>query len=307
MTLERVIEELGESDSPVRHAELARLSGLSLADVSGVMAEWMRISPGRRRELIERMIDLAFDDIAMDFTGIYRACLQDADSSVRAEAVRGLWDCEDRAVIRPLIGLLKSDPSPQVRAAAAAVLENFVDMFEDGRLLRRDGDRIGDALMDAIERDGEDLETRRRAIEAVAALRSDSVKPIIDRAYSDGDARLKRSAIYAMGRTSDASWLPTVIGDIQSDDASIRCEAAIACGRLGDESTAQYIASLLDDHDGEVQLAAVRALGMIGGDHAKRSLRQAVRKGDETMEAAAEEALASIEMDDDSAIFRFQE
>ena len=59
MTLEKVLVELGNASRPVRHTELAQLSGLSRGDVLGVMSSWVRIAADRRRELLDRMTDLA--------------------------------------------------------------------------------------------------------------------------------------------------------------------------------------------------------------------------------------------------------
>ena len=226
---------------------------------------------------------------------------------MRARAARGLWDSDDRIVIRPLVDLLGKDPSAEVRAAAAATLGKFAEMAEEGKLIRRDGQRISDALMAVIENPDEDNHTRRRAIEAVAPISSERVHETILQSYNDDDPEMKQSAIYAMGRSSDSRWLPTVLRETNHTDAAIRYEAAIACGYLGDDETVPRLINLLNDEDGQVQLAAVRSLGNIGGDLAKRALTQAMKRGDHAMEEAAEQALASIEFEEDPLGFRFDE
>ena len=306
MTLEKVLVDLRDSSKPVRHTELVQLSGLARSDVAGVMSSWLRIADVRRRELLDRMTDLAADNLELDFTAVFRAGLRDADAGVRERAARGLWDSDDRTMIRPLILILIQDASPNVRAAAATTLAKFAEMAVDGKLIKRDRRRISEALIAVIDNDGEETETRRRAIEAVAPLNSERVRAIIDEAYSDDDVRMRQSAIYAMGRSSDPHWMPIVLRETQSEDPAVRFEAAVACGFLGDEGTVPHLINLLNDDDSQVQLAVVRSLGTIGGDLARRALTQAMKRGDDAIEEAAEEALASIEFDDDPLGFRVE-
>ncbi len=306
MTQQRAVAELADPSKPVKHSDLTLFSGLSRSEASALMPSWRRIPAERRRQALERMAELAENDIEMDFTGAMRACLRDPDAGVRERAARGLWDSEDRALVRPLIDVLLKDESQAPRAAAATALTKFAEMAAEGKTSRRDGDRIRDALMSVIERGEDDLETRRRAIEAVACFNSDRVKAIIEDAYADSEALLRRSAIYAMGKSSDEIWMPTVMREMRSADPAMRFEAAAACGMLGDESAVPHLASMLDDDDREVQLAATRALGAIGGGAARTALARAVRLGDSALEEAAEEALAEIEFDENPIGFRFQ-
>ena len=307
MTLEQIMADLSNPNGQIRHTDLAQLSGLSRVEVIDVISTWSRITPDRRRELLDRMAELVTDNIELDFTSIFRACLRDRDASVRTSAARGLWDSDDRIVIRPLVELLQKDPSAEVRAAAATTLGKFAEMAEEGKLIRRDGQRISDALMSVIENPDEENETRRRAIEAVAPISSERVYETIRQSYDDDDPKMKQSAIFAMGRSSDSRWLPTVLRETSHAEAAIRYEAAIACGFLGDDDTVPHLINMLNDQDTQVQLAAVRSLGNIGGDLAKRALTQAMRRGDHAMEEAAEQALASIEFEEDPLGFSFQE
>ena len=306
MTLELVVDDLGNPEGPIRHTDLVQLSGLSRAGVAEVIAALARSPVERRRDLIDRMIELAEDNIELDFTPVLRASLRDRDAEVRAKSAHGLWDSEDRTIVRPLIDLLLKDPSSDVREAAATALARFAELAGEGKLVRRDAQRISDALLLVVERADEGIEIRRRAIEALASFDSDRVRSVIEDAYSHSDARLRQSAIFAMGRSSEARWLPTVIKEMRNPDAAVRYEAAIACGYLGEDDTLPYLISLLNDDDSQVQLAAVRSLGVIGGDLARRALAQAMKRGDDAIEEAAEEALASIDFDDDPLGFRFE-
>ncbi len=306
MTLELVVGDLGNPDGPIRHTDLVQLSGLSRSRIPEVMSTLASSPAERRRELIDRMTDLAEHNIELDFTAVLRASLRDSDHEVRAKAAHGLWDSEDRTIVRPLIDLLLGDQSPTVREAAATTLAKFAELAGEGKLVRRDAQRISNALLSVVERADEDIETRRRAIEALASFDSDRVSSIIEDAYSDSDARLRQSAIFAMGRSSDSRWLPTIIKEMRNPDAGVRYEAATACGFLGEDDTLPYLIGLLNDEDSQVQLAAVRSLGAIGGDLARRALAQAMKRGDDAIEEVAEEALATIDFDDDPLGFRFE-
>ena len=306
MTAAQIIVELQDSASPVRHTSLIQLSGLSRTEVRDMMPSWNEIDANRRRELLDRMAELADDNIELDYSALFRACIGDKDEGVRARAARSLWDSDDRTNIRPLVGLLSQDDSAEVRAAAATALGKFVEMAEEGKLLKREGRRIADALVGVIENPQEQLETRRRAIEAVAALTSEKVHSLIDQAHRSEDIRLRQSAIYAMGRSSDSSWLPTVLRETRHSEAAIRYEAVTAGGLLGDEDTVPHLVRFLNDEDSQVKLAAVSSLGLIGGKLAQKALLQAVKRGDEAVQEAAEQALEAMDFDDDPLGFRFE-
>ena len=306
MTATHVIVELQDSSTPVRHTSLMQLSGLSGDEVADMMSSWHEIEADRRRELLDRMAELADDNIELDYSELFRACLSDQNADVRARAARGLWDSDDRTNIRPLVSLLTRDDSSAVRAAAATALGKFVEMAEEGKLLRRAGRRIADALIGVIEDPKETVETRCRAIEAVAAMTSEKVRDIIAQAHRDDDIRLKQTAIYAMGHSSDSSWLPTVLRETSHADAAIRYEAVTASGLLGDEDTVPHLVAFLNDDDSQVQLAAVNSLGLIGGDLAQKALLRAMKRGDEAIQEAAERALEEMQFDDDPLGFRFE-
>ena len=305
LTLERSLTELSDEDKPFKAAGLLPLSGLISDELIDFKTAWVGMSPQRKCAVLTRLGELCEDNLDLDFSAIFRSCLTDGDDTVREHATRGLWECDDRVIIRPLIRLIGDDPSPAVRAAAATSLGRFGAMAQQGKLLHRDAERVQDALLAAIESDG-DMDVTRRAIEAVAYFRSTQVEQIISDAYTSGDINLKRSAIYAMGRTSDSKWLPTVLAEMDDEDPAVRFEAANACGQLGDESTVPHLISLIKDEDVQVQVSAVQALGTTGGALAKRALQMCVQQEDEPVAEAAGAALDNLEFDDTPLGLRFQ-
>ena len=306
MTLNSFLRELSVDNEPLKYSGLIQVSGLTSQETAEFKSAWPSIRQERRQEIVGKLVELCEQNLELDFNVVFVSCLADEDEVVREMAAQGLWDCDDRTVIRPFIDLLKDDPSPRVRTAASMLLGKFATMAQNGKLLPRDSDRIRDALMSIIELQDEDPEVRRRAIEAVASFDIPETADIIRNAYHSDDPKLMQSSLYAMGQSSNTQWLPHVLEEMDHEQASIRYEATTACGLLGDESTAPRLIRLLEDDDAQVQLAAVKALGAVGGQLAGRALHQCLKLGDEALMEAAEEALSNIEYDEDPLAVRFE-
>lgn len=306
MTLEDFMGTLANEDAAPKNSSLLQLSGLDSEQLFAFRSGWIGLSTSRKRDVLTRLIDLGEDNLELDFIPIFRACLRDEDDEVRETATKGLWDTDDRVVIRPMLSLLADDKSDKVRAAATVSLAKFASLAQEGKILARDGDKIRTSLLDVISHENEDPEVRRRAIEAVACFNLPEIESLIKEAYESGDQRLRQSAIFAMGRSSNVTWLPIVLKEIGDDDPAIRYEAANAIGQLGDESIIPYLVSLTKDDDVQVQLSAIHSLGEIGGPVAKGALQQTLKMGEEMLEEAAEEALANIEFDADPLGFKFE-
>ncbi len=305
MTLNAYLNELGDESTSVKHSGLLQLSSLTREDVRDFRRVWRGFARERRREVLSALVELSEDNLELDFSTIFRSCLSDEYELVREQATRGLLETDDRAVIRPLIGLLKSDPSSRVREAAAISLSKFTDLAQQGKLIARDQDRIREALLVVISSGKETADVRRRAIEAAASFDTPEIDQIVRDAYENGDSTMRQSAIYAMGRSSNNKWLSIVLSEMKASDPAIRYEATNACGLLGDESEIPYVVALITDEDIEVQCAAAIALGNIGGPVAKRALQRAVQIGDDALTEAAMEALTNLEFDDDPLRFGF--
>lgn len=305
MTLDAYIAELGDESSPVKRSGLLQLSSLTRDDARDFRRLWRGVGRERRREVLADLVELSEDNLELDFSAIFRSCLSDECELVREQATRGLLETDDRAIIRPLIGLLKDDPAAKVREAAAISLSKFADLAQQGKLMSRDGERIREALLSVIARGEDDPDVQRRAIEAVGSFDTTETSDIVRAAYQSDDSTMRQSAIYAMGRSSNSDWLSIVLREMNAVDPAIRYEAANACGLLGDESTIPQIAALIGDEDIEVQCAAAIALGNVGGPMAKRALRRAIDVGDDALTEAAAEALENLEFDEDPLGFGF--
>ena len=305
MTLPDLLTDLTDVEMPVTYSGLLQLTDLPVEGLAELKSVWPRLSTERRREVARKLIELADDNVELDFNSVFKSCLSDDDDAIREMAAKGLWETEDRTMIRPLVKLLENDTCAEVRASAAMSLKNFAVMSQYGKLLSRDSERIRNALLSVVTSPSEDIEVRRRAIEVVASFNTSETNSVVREAYESDNPTLVQSAIYGMGQSSNADWLPTVVDEMSNPLPAVRFEAATACGLLGEEGVVPHLVRLLRDDDSEVRLASIKALGLIGGPLAKHTLQQHLTDEDETLEEAAQEALISLELEDDPLSYQF--
>jgi HEAT repeat protein len=302
-TFREYLAELKDEGRPLKATRLVHLSHLANEQEKAFLDAWPQIQTERRRQVVRQLGELAEDNIELNFDTIFLACLSDADPEVRAVAIRGLWEYEQRDLIGPLIGLLQSDDSAAVRAEAALALGHFVLQCEFGSLPDRYFRQVEQALRRAIDDEGEELEVRGRALEAIGACSLPWVRQAIEGAYRSNSQRLRVSGIHAMGHNCDPSWLPILLEELKSDDPEMRYEAALACGSLAEESAVPHLAPLLEDEDVEVREVTIAALGEIGGRQARSVLLRYLDDPSRSMREAVQEALSMVDFAEDPLSF----
>ena len=293
--LEHYLETLADEERSLRNADLMRLSNLTAEDLRLVTSIWRDIDAERRRDVLVRLIDLSEENLEADFNDLFKHCLSDESAEVRAKAIEGLWECDDRTLVSPLTTLLAQDPSEDVRAAAAAALGKFAILSQTGKMLQKDGDRIKQRLMNSVLDGDECLSVRRRAMEAVAPFNTDDVQKVIQDAYQSPVKGMRCSAVYAMGKSCDSRWLPVILSELQNSDAAMRFEASNACGELGEEPAVPHLIPLFEDDDHETQISAIAAVGNIGGSLARKALLRCIKSADDLAAEAAQEALDNLD------------
>jgi HEAT repeat protein len=303
LALEQYLAELADGKKGIGVSKLVNLSDLTDEEAALFASGWSRIAVDRRRHITHDLVDMAEDNMELNFDRVFLVCLKDPDELVRMAAIEGLADCEDPSVIDDLVDRLHHDKVEGVRAAAAISLGGFALQAELGKLRPRYSDRVKEALLAVIQGPQESVVVRRRAVEAISPLSLPEIREVIERAYQSPVPELQVSAIYAMGRNCDARWLPTLIRELSSPDAERRFEAAGACGELGEEKAVPHLIPLLQDRDEEVQLAAIGALGHIGGGEARESLNRCLSHPSPQVQQASEMALAEMEFADDPLSF----
>ena len=302
--IEKTIVELGNSNKSLLNSRLVDLSNLDSEELELFERSWPAIEPKRRRQIVHRLVELAEDNLALNFDSIFKYCLKDQDNEVRSKAIEGLWENEEASLIEPLINLLEQDSSEKVQAAAAIALGKFAMLAEHKKLRSCHISKIQEALLRAIADRNRPVEVRRRALEAVAPISLPQVKTAIMEAYQGPNSRLRISSIYAMGKSCDPSWLPVLLKELAGADAEVRYEAAGACGELEEGTAVPYLIKLVNDFDVDVQMAAIQALGKIGNLQAKECLEQCLDSTSEAVRQTAEEALNELEAREDPLSFR---
>jgi HEAT repeat protein len=302
--IENIITELNKSDKSIQNSRLAELSNLNLEEQKFFIHFWQKIEPALRRHIIHRLVEMAEDNLELNFDSIYKFCLTDQDDEVRCSAIEGLWENEEASLLDPLINLLEQDVSDKVQAAAARALGKFAILAECKKLRPSHMSRIQKVLLAVIRDKNRPAEVRRRALESVAPISLPVVKTAIMEAYKSPNSRLKISSIYAMGKSCDPSWLPILLKEMVNDDAEVRYEAAGACGELEEETAVPGLIKLINDDDTDVQMAAIQALGKIGNTQAKECLKQCLESFSEAIRQTAEEALNELEAMEDPFSFR---
>jgi HEAT repeat protein len=308
--LNQILEELGEHTGALPSSKLYLLSDLAGPRLASFRAAFDLWPVPLRRRLVQALVQLAEDSFEVNFDAIFRHCLTDSDEDVRAAAIEGLWEDEDVALIGPMISMMRSDPSAQVRAAAASALGRYVLAGELEKLDPPVQARITAELLTSIHLQGEAIEVRRRAIEAVSYSCTPDVFEVLETAYFHEDEEMQLSAIIGMGRTCDKRWIPILLEELESSSPAMRYEAALSSGHLMIGEAVPLLAKLLDDADAQVRHAVIWALGQIGGDDAKQVLLDALEDADDDTEAAIEEALAEqalLEGDLDFALYELDD
>jgi len=167
---------------------------------------------------------------------------------LRVEATRIAADVADPMLDRGL-GARLGDPSPSVRATAAAALV-------------RETPLAAAALQQIF--DGSDADAKVIAIDAIGAL--DDGKALLPKLAADADVRVR-----ARVATAIAQWKPEgarALLDklLRDEDPGVRGQALAGLARLGDRSALGEITGALEDPSLGVRLAALGALVRVGRD-----------------------------------------
>jgi HEAT repeat protein len=296
LELEELLKKMRDNQTSLSISSLYGLSDLTRDEIQLFQEVWPLVETGRRRKIIQSLVDVAEASFEVDFHSIFRLCLNDKDEMVRSRAIEGLWEDEELTLAGLLVRLLRDDPSELVRAAAATSLGRFVLLGELEKIEAAAAMMIEDALLGAIYDPYETLEVRRRAVESIAYSGQAQVRDVIEMAYCDDEERMCISAVFAMGRSADPLWREMVIAELDNPNPEMRYEAARACGEL---ETLDALPTLIDlieaDPDPEVQGMAIWALGRIGGKEARCVLEACCEIENEALRQAAEEALDELD------------
>lgn len=299
-TFTELIQKIAH-DPSLKISLLYTLSKLEADNLVRFQAMWPTINLTRRQEIVHNMVEIGESNFEVDFTAALTLALTDADETIRAKAMAGLWENDTVAFMQRLLEMLQHDPSNMVKAAAATALGRFIYWSEIEAFDPQQAALAKTSLLAYIHQESEPLELRRRAIEAIAFVSDDQVRRIIEAAYYDEAEPMQVTAIYAMGRSADPRWQSKVLAELDNPSPAIRFEAARACGELELSAAVPKLVALLDDDsDLEVQEMSIWALGRIGGTAAREVLEACLEHEKEAITLAATDALEDLNILGDS-------
>jgi HEAT repeat protein len=282
------------------------LSGLGEAAVRQIEPVWNELAAEKRRRIMSELVEASESNWEMDYRSIGLLGLDDEDAGVRQSAIEVLWEDETLELMRRLIGLVRKDPSPEVRAAAASTLGRFIYEGELGHLPETEIAQAQQAVIEVYNDKAEASSVRRRALEAIANSSHPIVAGAIRESYHSTDPLMHISSLFAMGRSCDSQWADIVLTEIDSADAEVRYEAARAAGELELKKAVPKLARLTLEDDPEILLAAVWSLGEIGGKEAMRVLEALAEKAEEEEDddllEAVEDAIGSASLAGDDLL-----
>jgi HEAT repeat protein len=295
-TIEEVISMLQHGED--EHVPAAVYYGLSdLDDVSIRVFEpsWQNLSADYKRKIVNELAEASEVNFDLNFDTLSYLALDDADARVRSSAIDLLWINESLDLLSRLIDLAENDESTEVRAAAVSELGRFILLGEYGDIPEQEAVRAQDVAINLLNDTAEDVQVRRRALEAISNSSLEFVPEAIEEAYESDEPLMRVSSIFAMGRSYDQQWTETVLRELRNDDPEIRYEAARASGELEIEEAVTLLGQLAVADEREIQQVAIWSLGEIGGSQAMRLLtalaEDAEEAEDEDLHEAIEDAI----------------
>ncbi len=285
------------------------LSGLNSAELTQLKPVWEKLSVDFRRKLIIELAETSELNFDLDYRGLGFFGLQDENGSVRAAAIELLWLDESLELLSKLIDLSQWDENYEVRAAAVSELGRFILLGEYEEIPEKEAVRAQEAAIQLLTNDDEEVDVRRRALEAISNSSHEIVTEAIQDAYDSGERMMRVSSVFAMGRSCDQQWSKSVLKEMNSDDDEIRYEAARAAGELQLEEAVMPLGAMATQDDREIKEVAIWSLGEIGGREALRILtalaEDAGDLNDDDLVEAIEDAISIATLAGDSLDFDF--
>lgn len=297
--MKRQIADILDPGKTLTSSKMVSLSNLNTEEIEFLTKKWPDTDLQHRREIISQLAHLSEVDLKLNFSAVFILSLSDTDEEIRTQAAVGLEAEDNYLLLNPLLKALKVDTSVKVKSAVAVTLGKFALQGELGNIPSHYSEKVYRALLEVLNKTGEPIDVKRRALEAISPFSRTEVKDLIEAAYNTDDIKLKASAVFAMGRNCDLAWLPTLLIELNSDRAEIRYEAAGALGELGAEKAVPRLIDAVSDKDERIREAAIKALGEIGTETAKQALNRLVKSSEPTIRDAAESALREIQFCED--------
>jgi hypothetical protein len=259
-----LLQSLTNDAEPVDGVRLAELSDLDTARLEKFSATWKHLPRDRRQALLKELGLTADAQIELTFEPINRFALNDAEPTVRQQAIENLWEGEAPGLARRFVQILRDDPHHAVRGAAGKALGAFVFIAETRELDRSIQQEMEEALLHAAGNDSSG-EVRDLCLRSLGYSSRPEVPNLIEEAFAAvGESRIA-AALCAMARSANEVWGENVLAHLHDGSPIIRLEAIRAAGDIGLSEGVQELIELLEDVDKLVRRASIWSLSQIGG------------------------------------------
>src|SRR5579859_5288859 len=257
MTIDEVINVLTNPDVALNASVIYSLSDLSSDALARLEAIWPTLSIERHLQLVQRLGEVSETNFDTDFSRVMRLAINDPDPGVRQAGIESIWYDESPELLRALLRIAQNDPVVSVRAQALVAIGRFILLGELDEFNEVDTRRAQEVALAIYRNDDEEIDVRRRAIEALGNCSRPEVAELIQEAYDSDNLKMRVSAVFAMGRSCDKAWADTVLEELDSDQPELRYEAVRAAGELELHQAVPQLAELLGESDREVREMAV--------------------------------------------------
>jgi len=225
------------------------------------------------------------------------AYVNDADISVRIEAVKALDEIGGPKTVDPLVKLC-SDPDPEVEIRATDGLVNvylpgYIKTGVSGSL-----QRIGTSIKAKFS------DTNSQVIDAYVEVRPEVIAALGKMVRTGPGIDVRANAARAIGILRGRAAIPDLIEALHSKQDSVMFESLTAIEKIRDPSAAPRIAFLLRDLEEKIQIAALSTTGILLNRDAAPDVRDALQHARSIrVRRAALTALAMLGVPADHAIF----
>ena len=303
-SISKLISELTDSGQELSRSTLQQFSDMDSASLHALHEAWPRVSPDRKRKLLEGLEDLSEQDTLVSFDDFARSLLGDPDPEVRMRAIRLLDEADDAKLIPAFIRIMNEDRDAETRAEAASALGKFVELGELEEIPAESRRAVEDALLEKANSEDQG-QVRRNALESLGFSSRPEVITLMESSFRRENPEWQASALFAMGRSFDGRWEEPVLSRLIDVNSLVRLAAVEAAGELRLASARTALFHLLEEEEeDEITTAAIWSLSQIGGEDARLYIENLLDLAEEEEDVEfLEQALDNVEFTDELSQF----
>lgn len=275
------LQKLTEEDAVLPVGVIYGLSDLYGEELALFKQGWGKLGTEQRRKTISILSETTDEVFDLDFSEVSYVGLQDPDPQIRENALDLVWYDFSPTTFEAIMRLA-NDEATTVRAAVMSGLGRFIMAGELAEFDMAMAERAQEVVLRYYDDLREDVDVRRRALEAISHSSHPRVPQMIQESYEHEETLMRASAIFAMGASCDRQWEETVLEELESDAPEIRYEAVRAAGELELERAIMPLTEYAYAEDEEIKIQAIYALAEIGSNEARRVLNDLAALAEES-------------------------